>query len=85
MLLATYLKLSRVKNGLTQKEVADKLNYTTSQFISNWERGVTYPPASKLSVISDIYQIPVKLLQHKYTLERTTNLKMRLAQKMGQV
>lgn len=43
--------------GLTQKEVADALNYTTAQFISNWERGVSIPPGEALQVLSKLFSV----------------------------
>lgn len=46
--LAEYLTWSRKKTGLTQKEVSQRLGYSTAQFISNFERGQAIPPLSKL-------------------------------------
>jgi transcriptional regulator with XRE-family HTH domain len=37
--LAVFLKSARESANLTQKDLADKLEYDTSQFVSNWERG----------------------------------------------
>lgn len=55
--LAEFLKQKRVITGLSQKDVAEKLGYSTSQFISNWERGVSQPPLHTLRKISSIYKI----------------------------
>jgi transcriptional regulator with XRE-family HTH domain len=55
--LAQFLKEKRVGMGLSQKDVADKLGYSTSQFISNWERGVSHPPLHTLRKLSDLYKI----------------------------
>lgn len=46
--LGTFLKKARVQAGLTQKNLADYLGYSSAQFISNFERGISMPPLSKL-------------------------------------
>lgn len=56
-ILAQFLKEKRVQSGLSQKDVATKLGYTTSQFISNWERGISHPPLNTLRSLSNLYKI----------------------------
>ena len=60
--LNIYLKRARIKAGLSQGEVAKKLGYTSPQFISNWERGLSSPPMDTLGELVDIYKIPGKEL-----------------------
>lgn len=55
--LAQFLKEKRVQSGLSQKDVATKLGYTTSQFISNWERGISQPPLNTLRTLANLYKI----------------------------
>ena len=55
--LAQFLKEKRVQSGLSQKDVATKLGYSTSQFISNWERGISHPPLNTLRSLSNLYKI----------------------------
>ncbi len=55
--LAKFLKEKRENVGLSQKQVADKLGYTTPQFVSNWERGVSSPPLKTLKKIGDLYDV----------------------------
>lgn len=55
--LAVFLKDRRVQSGLSQKEVATQLKYSTSQFISNWERGISQPPLNTLRKLAEIYKI----------------------------
>lgn len=57
--IGSYLREKRIKNKLTQVQVAKELNYT-SQFIANWERGVSSPPLDALRKIIDIYNISPK-------------------------
>lgn len=56
--LARYLKQKRLAAGLSQVEVAQKLGYTTSQFVSNWERGVAPPPVRTLRKLAQLYKVP---------------------------
>lgn len=55
--LAEFLKQKRISVGLSQRDVADKLGYSTPQFISNWERGVSQPPINSLKKLGDLYKI----------------------------
>ncbi|HAG90783.1 MAG TPA: XRE family transcriptional regulator [Bdellovibrionales bacterium] len=55
--LRKYLKKGREKAGLTQSDVAKTLNYSTSQFISNWERGHANVPLPVLSKLIDLYKL----------------------------
>ena len=42
--LSECLKDAREAKGLTQRELAEMLGYTSAQFISNWERDVARLP-----------------------------------------
>lgn len=53
-----YLRKKRELAGLSQKQVAENLGYTTPQFISNWERGLSTPPIKTLKKLADMYSIP---------------------------
>lgn len=55
---AAYIKAKRVKSGNSQKDLAKKLGYTTSQFISNWERGISLPPSESLGILSAVLNVP---------------------------
>lgn len=61
-MLADFLKTRRVSAGLSQKDVADKLGYSTPQFISNWERGVSQPPINILKKLGEMYKVPAEEL-----------------------
>lgn len=52
----------REKAGLSQKEVSERLGYTTPQFVSNWERGVSVPPVIAVKKLSMIYGIEKALM-----------------------
>lgn len=55
--LAKFLKDKRIEAGISQGTVAKKLGYTSPQFISNWERGLSRPPVTTLRKIAQIYNI----------------------------
>ena len=55
--LAKFLKEKRTLAGLSQKDVATKLGYSTSQFISNWERGISQPPINTLRTLAQMYAV----------------------------
>lgn len=56
-ILNQYLRKKRLEAGLTQKELAEELGYR-SQFIANWERGVSAPPAHVYPKLIQILNIP---------------------------
>jgi transcriptional regulator with XRE-family HTH domain len=55
--LSEYLQTSRTKAGLTQKDISKKLGYTSPQFISNWERGISQPPLNVLHKLVKMYDL----------------------------
>jgi transcriptional regulator with XRE-family HTH domain len=57
-----YLQKNRLRAGLTQRSVSDKLGYSSPQFISNFERGIALPPLPKLKVLIDLYKIDQRTL-----------------------
>ena len=65
MTLATYLKTKRKEAGLNQTALSELLNYQTSQFISNWERGVSVPPAKTIEPLSKALGVPREELANK--------------------
>ena len=56
------LKDMREKSGLTQRDIAMKLKYTTPQFISNWERGLSHPPIKDIKTIAKAYKVDADYL-----------------------
>lgn len=64
MQLGEWLATQRKKAGLTQQELAEKLNYN-EQFISNWERGKSKPPQFIQHSIAKALRIPCKEFDKK--------------------
>ncbi len=55
------LKAARINAGYTQQEAADRIN-VTSDTISNWERGKSFPDAVQIRRIEEAYGVPYDLL-----------------------
>lgn len=55
--LGTYLRRKRELVKLTQAEVADALGYKSPQYVSNWERGASCPPAHGLRKLVKILHL----------------------------
>lgn len=53
--LASYLRHKRLIAGLSQAAVAKELGYSSPQFVSNWERGVSSPPGNVIPKIAELY------------------------------
>ena len=60
--IGKYLKSQRERTGLSQREVAIELGYTTAQFVSNWERGLISPPMTTMVTLIELYKMPKKEL-----------------------
>jgi transcriptional regulator with XRE-family HTH domain len=52
-----FLRETRENQGLSQKDVSEAMGYNTSQFISNWERGLSLPPIPALRKLAKLYKI----------------------------
>ena len=54
--LGKFLKGLREKTSLTQTDVSNRLGYSSPQFISNIERGISVAPLSTLAKMVNIYK-----------------------------
>jgi transcriptional regulator with XRE-family HTH domain len=55
--LGKFLKDAREKAALTQNQVANKLGYSSPQFVSNIERGISVAPLKTISRMVSIYKV----------------------------
>ncbi|MGH1848741.1 helix-turn-helix transcriptional regulator [Enterococcus gilvus] len=70
MALAEQLKASREKMGLSQTDVANRLNITR-QSISKWENGKGYPDLDNLVLLSEVYEVSIdELLKENDALKK---------------
>ena len=59
----TTLKKLRLRSGMTQQELAEKLHVTQGA-VSHWEHGGSYPAARKMPEIARLFECTVdELLQ----------------------
>lgn len=66
----------RKKNGISQKEMAERLSVSVSA-VSKWEHGKNLPDMTMLGSIAEILQVSCdELLNPEKTLERLTNPEM---------
>lgn len=79
MQVSELLKQGRLSVNLSQREVADAFGYTTPQFVSNWERGVSHPPLSALAKLSKLLKIDYKLIHHSMLQETMDDVKAKFA------
>lgn len=69
--MGNFLRAKRQQSGISQKELAAGFGYTTSQFVSNWERGKSLPPIDTLIAVVKLCEIkPKELLKAFDELER---------------
>ncbi len=58
-MLSHELKRCRIKRGMTQAELAEKLSVSQNT-ISQYERGGRFPSVKRLSAISKILGVPIE-------------------------
>jgi transcriptional regulator with XRE-family HTH domain len=57
------LRQLRMKKGLTQQQLAEKLGYVTNSYISDVESGHFIPPRDKLKKIARALDVRLKCLR----------------------
>lgn len=66
--LNTYLKERRMELGLTQKQVSDALGFSSSQMISNYERGLCMVPLASMRKLCKLLEIDREYLKRRLLL-----------------
>ena len=61
MLLGEKIKMLRIQHGLTQEELANRLN-VSRQTVSKWEVGDSTPDMEKLIAMSDLFDVSLDRL-----------------------
>jgi len=57
------LRKLRESKGLTQRELAEKLGYSSNSYISDVEKGVFIPPKDKLKKIAKALGVPFSKIE----------------------
>ena len=55
------IRIARLRKGLTQTALAEKLGVTQGA-VNSWENGLTFPKVSNLVPLAEILEIPVEEL-----------------------
>lgn len=79
--LAQVLHDLRMDAGLTQAQVSEYLGYSTAQFVSNWERGLSAPPVNILKRISLLYKVDAETLFQEVLKDRVAVVEKELREK----
>lgn len=77
LLVSEFLKLCRIRAGLSQQAVADKLG-CSKQYVSNWERGTCLPAAVRIPSINRIYGLEKNELALQIIDAKTLDLRATL-------
>lgn len=82
---AEFIKHKRKDSGLSQSEVSDQLGYTTSQFVSNWERGISLPPIQTLPILAKMFKSSLSEFTAAYKDQCIMELSYSLTEKLKQI
>ena len=80
-MLKENIKLIRKQKGLSQEELAIKLN-VVRQTISKWEQGLSVPDSELLVSLSDVLETPVSVLLGETISEGDTDNLKEIAKKL---
>lgn len=70
-----FLRGLRVRRGLTQWDVAREFEFTCAQYISNIERGVTFPSDDMLPRLAKIFRTPLTDILNEMTAAKEAEIK----------
>lgn len=77
--LGKIFKTLRENAGLTQRDVSSKMGYTTIQFVSNWERGLSAPPIKDLPKLARLYSTSAEYIFEHVKDAKCGELKAKLS------
>ncbi|MCQ2387675.1 MAG: helix-turn-helix domain-containing protein [Clostridia bacterium] len=86
-ILASNLVKLRLKNNLTQSDIAEKLNYSDKS-VSKWEQGAATPPIDTLKRLAEMYNVSVDFLLTESTdeeFDKIANIKDSQANKTNKI
>nr|BFD58935.1 hypothetical protein CKG001_10420 [Bdellovibrio sp. CKG001] len=63
--MGAFLHEQRKKAELSQAELAERLGYSRSQFISSWERGASLPPPSAIKALAEEFKMDEAYLRRQ--------------------
>jgi transcriptional regulator with XRE-family HTH domain len=75
-----FFKQLRKEANLKQVDISEKLGLTSSQFVSNWERGKSLPPFYLIKSLSKIYKCEQAVLKDYMITEKLAMYRKKLEQ-----
>lgn len=84
MSVGKIIKQLRKENRLTQKELADKLGLTLTA-VSAWERGANKPMMDKLSLMSELFNVPISTFYEEGKDEEEANNIIEVSQQITKI
>lgn len=82
-MIGEVIKQIRVDAGISQMDLAKKLNYKTSQFISNWERNLSLPTPHAVGIIAEVCKVDKKVLIGEIFKAKAEILKTKVKEQYG--
>ena len=83
--LGDFIRKMRLEKEYSQAELAANLGYTSPQFISDWERGISSPPVKKLHELSALLEVKVDVLFDLLVTLATEQLVENLSKEFKQI
>lgn len=83
--LGGFIRKMRLEKEFSQAELAANLGYTSPQFISDWERGISSPPVKKLHELSVLLEVKVDVLFDLLVTLATEQLVENLSKEFKQI
>lgn len=69
------IKEKRLEKKISQVKLAKFLGYSSGQFVSNWERGESYPPMDRLAKMALLFEVPKENLIDLFLAEYSESKK----------
>ena len=80
-IIANNLVQLRLRSGLTQLQVAEKINYSDKS-VSKWERGESIPDVSVLLQLANLYGVSIDDMVHKHEKKAIKPKRFKISQHM---
>lgn len=83
--LASELARLRKESGLSQRDVADELGYSSPLFVSNWERGISAPPIKEFRKLAHMYSVSVGTLKELFVAREVEDVTFKIDQELAKI